>query len=987
MLVKCPVCQTEYDLEPGKYKCKCGAKFFVDGSGVTAEISESSAIEGSDESIALEHRADPDSENNTMMQGKRDRKEEDRFTGCSEFADAMEGQNAKGANRKSGKGMRFALAGVIIVLAVIGIGYGCHQSEKAQRIAEEQRIAAERQRKAEEQRIAEEKSRRDLRTKAEQQAKREAESAAARNSASELKPDKNKTSTPKTAEPEQGMQNHGQYHADTQGTLIKVDNLLKDTLVMKQSQRKTFDKTYSVPFIVRAVCRTDGIALRFCLLEGEIFFKGRELGINVLGLKKGIKFRGKNGWSTVEIKVTASDLSVHVNGILRYTGKGNFENKKTRIELRTLRVGNNKRTISVNQLSVLTPVSSQTQIPVSQPQGAAQPASELNPDKNKTSTPKTAEPEQGMQNHGQYHADIQGLLKVDNLLKERLVMKQSRRKTFDKTYSVPFIVRAVYRTDGVALRFWLLGGEISLTRGNLIINVLGLKKGIKLSGKNGWSTVEIKVTASALSVYVNGELRYTGKGNFENKKSRIELRTLGVGNDKATISVDQLSVLTPGSSQPQVPVSQPQGAAQPTAELNPDKNKTGSQNTNSSAAQTKEITLQGNKFLWLSGKYTPPYVIRAKCKTNKYNLKFHFLNSKIIFNWERDPHELRVDIPGISPAHAKGKGYVGINTWADFMVNVLPNQISIYVNGELRYTGTGDFQNKESAVGIATNKSGGRKRHNNIVTVKDFSVETVVDLESISLPNNVKLEMVKIKAGSFIMGSPESESGKDSKEKEHRVTLTRGYWLGKYEVTQGQWKAVMETNPSSNKEGDNYPVEQVSWHDAKRFCEKLNERYAGKLPQGYRFDLPTEAQWEYACRAGTISLLNNAKNVTSKTGICPNLDAVGWYRENSSRTTHDYGKKRSNTWGLHDMHGNVWEWCSDWHGAYSGDATDPAGPSNGSKRIIRGGSWRCMAGECTSARRDCLPPYYRASDIGFRLAIVPVHPAPSSHKKEVKSAK
>ena len=247
--------------------------------------------------------------------------------------------------------------------------------------------------------------------------------------------------------------------------------------------------------------------------------------------------------------------------------------------------------------------------------------------------------------------------------------------------------------------------------------------------------------------------------------------------------------------------------------------------------------------------------------------------------------------------------------------------------------------------------------------------------------------MVKIKAGSFIMGSPGSESGKDSKEKQHRVTLTRGFWLGKYEVTQGQWKAVMETNPSSNKEGDNYPVEQVSWHDAKKFCAKLNKQYAGKLPQGYRFDLPTEAQWEYACRAGTIALLNNAKNVTSEMGVCPNVDAVGWYRENSSRTTHDHGRKRPNTWGLYDMHGNVWEWCNDWHGNYSGDATDPTGPSNGSKRIIRGGSWRSLAGDCTSARRGFLPPYYRDSDIGFRLALVPVQADPQPQKSSEKSAK
>ncbi|MBR4665200.1 MAG: hypothetical protein IKO93_15145, partial [Lentisphaeria bacterium] len=468
MLVKCPVCQTEYDLEPGKYECKCGAKFFVDGSGATAEVTEPSAIEDSDETITLGHH--------------------------SEFADAVEGQNAKGANRKNGKGMWFALAGVIIVLAVIGISYGCHQSAKAQRIAEEQRIAAEKQR------IAEEKRLRDLKIRAEQQAKKEAESAAAKrtkqDSASESNPDKNKTSTPKTAEP-------GQYHADIQG-LLKAENLLKNKLVLKPGRQKTFNKPYSVPFIVRAVCRTDGVALRFKLLKGEIIFanvKGAyQLEINVSGLKKKIRFSGNDGWFTVEIKVTASELSVYVDGKLQYTGKGNFENKKSPFLLKTLRVGNDNGTISVKQLSVLTPVSSLPQGPVSQPQGAAQPASESNPDKNMTSTSKTAEPEQGKQKQGQYHADIQGLLKADNLLKNKLVMKQNQQKNFNKTYSVPFIVRAVCRTDGVALRFKLLGGEILFGRGkeasHLEINVLGLKKNIRFSRYDGWATVEIKVTAS-----------------------------------------------------------------------------------------------------------------------------------------------------------------------------------------------------------------------------------------------------------------------------------------------------------------------------------------------------------------------------------------------------------------------------------------------------------------------------------------------------------
>ena len=122
--------------------------------------------------------------------------------------------------------------------------------------------------------------------------------------------------------------------------------------------------------------------------------------------------------------------------------------------------------------------------------------------------------------------------------------------------------------------------------------------------------------------------------------------------------------------------------------------------------------------------------------------------------------------------------------------------------------------------------------------------------------------MIKVKAGRFQMGSPESELGRYDDETQHRVTLTKDYWLGATQVTQGQWKAVMGSNPSSFQKGDDYPVEKVSWDDAMEFCERLNRRAAEMLPQGYKFSLPTEAQWEYACRAGTTTALNSGKNLT-----------------------------------------------------------------------------------------------------------------------------
>lgn len=239
--------------------------------------------------------------------------------------------------------------------------------------------------------------------------------------------------------------------------------------------------------------------------------------------------------------------------------------------------------------------------------------------------------------------------------------------------------------------------------------------------------------------------------------------------------------------------------------------------------------------------------------------------------------------------------------------------------------------------------------------------------------NGVLLEMVKIKAGTFTMGSPEGELGRNSDETQHQVTLTKDYWLGKFEVTQAQYEAIMGKNPSLYK-GGNCPVEQVSWKDAKEFCNKLNERYAGKLPTGYRFDLPTEAQWEYACRAGTTTALNNGTNLTAETGKCSNLNEVGWYDGNYGPGGAGHkavGQKRPNLWGLYDMHGSVCEWCRDWYASYTGDATDPTGPTSGLDRVVRGGGWGSVALCCRSAYR-----WNYGGDgyhgLGFRLALVPV---------------
>ena len=244
---------------------------------------------------------------------------------------------------------------------------------------------------------------------------------------------------------------------------------------------------------------------------------------------------------------------------------------------------------------------------------------------------------------------------------------------------------------------------------------------------------------------------------------------------------------------------------------------------------------------------------------------------------------------------------------------------------------------------------------------------------TISLSDTVNLNLAWIKPGTFIMGSQEKELGRRDDETQHEVTLTQGYWMGKYEVTQEQYEAVMRTNPS-NFQGADLPVENVSWNDAVEFCAKLTaiEKKAKRLPKGYEYNLPTEAQWEYACRAGTTTALNNEKNLTSVTE-CHNLDEAGWYRKNSGGITHPVGQKNPNAWGLYDMHGNVHEWCLDWYSSSypKTSVTDPTGESSGSSRIVRGGHWNSYARSCRSAFRDFDDPNFCYNWRGFRVALVP----------------
>jgi formylglycine-generating enzyme required for sulfatase activity len=245
------------------------------------------------------------------------------------------------------------------------------------------------------------------------------------------------------------------------------------------------------------------------------------------------------------------------------------------------------------------------------------------------------------------------------------------------------------------------------------------------------------------------------------------------------------------------------------------------------------------------------------------------------------------------------------------------------------------------------------------------------------IPDLGKLRMRWIPAGTFTMGSPETEPERDSDEVRRQVRISRPFWLGRTEVTQAQYAAIMGVNPSvfkPTKTGtvsttggtvDDLPVEYVSWEDAMLFCKKLNERErkAGRLPPGYAYTLPTDAEWEYACRAGT----NTPFAGTGK------LDEMGWHWGNSGRATHPVAKKKSNKWGLFDMHGNVWEWCLDYSDTVTkGNATDPIGEVTGATHhFIRGGGYFDVPRKCRAAFHDWNFSKDRYLNIGFRLALSP----------------
>ena len=230
--------------------------------------------------------------------------------------------------------------------------------------------------------------------------------------------------------------------------------------------------------------------------------------------------------------------------------------------------------------------------------------------------------------------------------------------------------------------------------------------------------------------------------------------------------------------------------------------------------------------------------------------------------------------------------------------------------------------------------------------VKKAEVPAAKELD---LGGGVTMKLVLIPAGKFMLGA-------EGPQQQHEVTISKPFYMGVTEVTQAQYEAVMGTNPSHTKGATN-PVEMVSWNDATEFCKKLSE----KTRQAVR--LPTEAEWEYACRAGTQTAFSFGDDPSA-------LGDYAWWGMNSGETTHPVGQKKPNAWDLFDMHGNVYEWCADWVGYYPKVAvTDPQGPASGKYRVLRGGDWAGIQVMCRSAVRVGLTPVNRGINFGFRVAV------------------
>jgi formylglycine-generating enzyme required for sulfatase activity len=317
--------------------------------------------------------------------------------------------------------------------------------------------------------------------------------------------------------------------------------------------------------------------------------------------------------------------------------------------------------------------------------------------------------------------------------------------------------------------------------------------------------------------------------------------------------------------------------------------------------------------------------------------------------------------------------------------------VTVVTAGTLRISGSGVNQSCTLPAGGLYDGTLNVGKYTVVVAYADGKTETQTVAVSGNSTSTVRFiyeavlslapaNMVWIVGGTFTMGSPSSEVSRRGNEMQHQVTISKGFYMGRYVVTQAEYQAVMGSNPSRFK-GSNVPVETVSWYDAVEYCNKRSVRESltsayrlngtnvawDRSANGYR--LPTEAEWEYVCRAGTTSPFNTGANITTSQanydGNFPyNSNAKGTYR----RQTTDVGSFAANAWGLYDMHGNVWEWCWDWYGEYAnGSQTDPSGADSGAPRVLRGGSWHSSAKSVRSASRSYITPSFRNYYLGFRL--------------------
>ncbi len=254
-----------------------------------------------------------------------------------------------------------------------------------------------------------------------------------------------------------------------------------------------------------------------------------------------------------------------------------------------------------------------------------------------------------------------------------------------------------------------------------------------------------------------------------------------------------------------------------------------------------------------------------------------------------------------------------------------------------------------------------------LVELLAAGVRPCLPRRTVALAKSVEMTFAWIPPGTFLMGSPPEEAERGDDETQHSVTLTEGFYLGIHPVTQAQWRAVMGNNPSQFQ-GENLPMENVPWRNCRMFCEKISQT------NGNRYRLPTEAEWEYACRAGTTTTFQFGETITTDQA---NYDDKYPYSQSKKgvdrRQTTPVGSFPPNGWGLFDMHGNVWEWCADWFGSKyykRSPRQDPQGPERGSYRVLRGGFWSDNACYCRAAYRHNEPPGARFSSIGFRVVFV-----------------